>query len=128
MNIFTFTGGLGADAETKSTQGGTSVCSFPVAVNSGYGENKKTTWVRCNLFGKRAEGNLPNYLVKGAQVAISGELTLEQWESNGEKKSALKLNVNSLDLIGGKTEQAPQAPQVQQHSGFDDSFNDSIPF
>jgi len=134
MNIFTFTGNLGADVETKSLPNGTPVASFPVAVKSGYGDKAKTTWVRCALFGKRAEGGLIQYLTKGTQVAISGEMNLEQWESGGEKKSAVKVAVNSLDLIGGKPErqdnysqqQAPQAPPIQQQGG--GSFDDDIPF
>ena len=134
MNVFTFNGNLGADVEIKQTQGGTSVASFPVAVKSGYGDNEKTTWVRCALFGKRAEGGLIQYLVKGTKVAISGELTLEQWESNGEKKSALKVSVDKIDLIGdkpasqgqyGQQAAAPQAPPVPNGGG---SFDDDIPF
>ena len=59
MNNWNFTGNLGKDAETKTTPSGTSVCTFSVAVKSGYGDNQKTTWANCSLFGKRAESGLP---------------------------------------------------------------------
>jgi len=114
MNIFTFTGNLGKDCEVRSTQSGMSVCSFSVAVKSGYGDNQKTTWVSCTLFGKRAEGQLPQYLTKGAQVAISGEAFMDEWQKDGVTNKMLKVNVDKLDLIGGVQQQQQQPQQYQQ--------------
>jgi single-strand DNA-binding protein len=111
MNIFTFTGNLGKDCEVRTTQGGMSVCGFSVAVKSGYGDNQKTTWVMCTLFGKRAEGQLPQYLTKGAQVAISGEAFIDEWQKDGVTNKVLKVNVDKLDLIGGRDSAAQQQPQ-----------------
>ena len=117
MNNWIFTGNLGKDCEVRTTPSGMTICSFSVAVKSGYGDNAKTTWANCALFGKRAEGGLPQYLVKGAQVCISGEACLDEWEKDGVKNKALKVNVDKLDLIGGNTQpqqapqQPPQAPQ-----------------
>lgn len=111
MNIFTFTGNLGKDCEVRTTQGGMSVCAFSVAVKSGYGDNQKTTWVMCTLFGKRAEGQLPQYLTKGAQVAISGEAFMDEWQKDGVTNKMLKVNVDKLDLIGGRDSAAQQQPQ-----------------
>ena len=81
MNKFIFTGNLGKDCQIQATQAGKTICKFSVAVKSGYGDHQKTNWVMCVLFGKRAEGQLPQYLVKGAQVAISGEMTLDEWQT-----------------------------------------------
>ena len=134
MNVWNFTGHLGHDCAVKSTQSGKSVCEFSVAVTSGYGDNQKTTWANCVLFGKRAEGKLPEHLVTGQKVAISGEVTLEQWEAkDGSKGKTLKVYVNSLDLIGAKSEPkqqpAQQAPPPQQaEPGKYDDFDDNIPF
>lgn len=137
MNKLCFTGRLGADCEIKSTQSGTTICSFPVSLESGWGDNKKTSWPRCNMFGKKAEGKLPEYLKKGQEVAVTGELSLENWQGqDGTTKYAMKVNVDSIDLIGGKRDsnysqqQAPQAPPVPQSGGnnFDDDFDSSIPF
>jgi single-strand DNA-binding protein len=115
MNIWTFTGNLGKDAEVKVTSGGMAVMTFSVAVKSGFGDKEKTTWVNCGVFGKRAEGSLPQYLVKGAQVAISGEAFLDEWEKDGVTNKMLKVNVDKLDLIGGRSDNAPQqASRPQQ--------------
>ncbi|WMM36546.1 single-strand DNA binding protein [Pseudoalteromonas phage PS_L5] len=112
MNLFTFTGNLGKDAEVKFLSSGTPVCEFSVAVKSGYGDKEKTNWVRCAMFGKKAEGQLPSYLQKGTQVAISGELELQEWEGQNGKGAALSVRVENLDLIGGK----PQGQQPQQNN------------
>jgi len=105
MNIYSFTGRLGRDCETRFTQAGMAICSFTVAVDYGYGENKGTNWIRCSLFGKRAEGGLPKYLVKGTQVAISGELKVREYEDKeGNKRTSVDVSVDKLDLIGGRSE------------------------
>jgi len=102
MNIYNFTGRLGRDSETKFTQGGMAICSFTVAVDYGYGDNKGTNWIRASLFGARAEGKLPQYLVKGAQVAITGELKVREYDDkDGNKRTSVEVNVDKLDLIGG---------------------------
>lgn len=120
MNKFLFTGNLGQDSEVKYTASGTAVLSFSVAVKSGYGDRAKTTWVRCALFGKRAEGNLSQYLVKGAQVAVSGELELQEWEGQNGKGAAVSVNVDSIDLIGGnnQNQQSNNQPNNQQQGGY----------
>lgn len=113
MNKWNFTGNLGKDHEMRYSQNAVAVCSFPVAVTSGYGDKKKTTWVNCALIGKRAEGKLPFYLVKGQQVAITGEVTLDEWTAkDGTSGKTLNVTVDSLDLIGtiknGETDQSRQ--------------------
>ncbi len=118
MNIFTCTARIGNDAEVRQLQSGTSICTFNGAVDAGYGDRKTTVWCRFSLFGKRAEGNLPQYLVKGQQVAISGELSLNVWTNNdGAEKTNVEVNVNTIDLVGGKkqpTQQQQQPTQTRQ--------------
>lgn len=114
MNLFSFTGNLGKDAEVKYLPNGSAVCEFSVAVKSGYGEREKTNWVRCAMFGKKAEGQLPQYLVKGTQVAVSGELELQEWEGQNGKGAALSVSVQNIDLIGSKPQQGAPAQASQQ--------------
>lgn len=114
MNNWNFTGNLGNPAEVKVLSSGTTVCEFSVAVKSGYGDKEKTNWVRCAMFGKKAEGQLPSYLQKGTQVAISGELELQEWEGQSGKGAALSVRVENLDLIGGKPQGQSQGAQNNQ--------------
>ncbi|TNE87042.1 MAG: single-stranded DNA-binding protein [Gammaproteobacteria bacterium] len=123
MNVFTFSGNLGKDCRKSSTQNGTVVCGFPVAVKSGYGDNQQTVWVDCTIWGKRAETGLTSYLNKGQQVVVSGELGTREYEG----KTYITCRVNDVDLVGGKNEKPQQASQPQMAS---DSFDDDtdIPF
>lgn len=119
MNKFLFTGNLGGDSELKYLHNGDAICEFSVGVKSGYGEKEKTLWVKCSMFGKRAAGQLPQYLLKGAKVAISGELSMDEWEKDGVKNKMLKLRVEDLDLIGDKKEGSAAAMgQQPQQVGF----------
>jgi len=72
-------------------------------VDLGWGDNKRTLWIRCNLWGKRAEGRLVDHLAKGAQVVVSGEIDLREYEKrDGTKGHSLELRVAGIDLVGGR--------------------------
>ena len=124
MNVFSFTGHLGRDCEVRHTQGGMAIANFSVAVSYGYGDNQGTNWIKCSLFGKRAEGKLPEFLKTGQKVAISGELKVSEWDDkDGNKRTSVECNVNSLDLIGQKSEGGQsQSGGAQQKSS--DPFAD----
>jgi single-strand DNA-binding protein len=142
-NVFSFTGTVGRDAEVRYTPSGLAVLSFTVANNIGFGDKQQTLWIQVTLFGKRAEGQLQNYLKKGQQVFVSGELTQREYQAkDGTTKTSLDLNANIIDLIGRKNE-ASQSQQNYQPSGvreqapvrqdpnrdnFDAPYDDDIPF
>lgn len=112
MNIFIATGNLGQDCEIKSLPSGTTICSFSVAVKSGYGDKQKTNWLRCSIFGKRAEGGLPAFLIKGAQVCVSGELSLNEYtKKDGSQGASLELNAQNITLVGSKSDAQINQPQ-----------------
>ncbi len=128
MNSWNFTGNLGKDPELSATPKGTSMLRFSVAVTSGWGENKKTTWVNCVKFGKGCD-SLADMLAKGSRVAITGEVTLEEWEAkDGTQQKTLKVMVQDLTLLD-KVERkaAPQQAQGQLESR-GDGMDDDIPF
>lgn len=132
-NVFSFTGSIGRDAEVRVTPSGQSVLNFTVANNIGFGERQQTLWIRVTLWGKRAEGSLQNYLKKGQQVFVSGELSQREYQANdGTTKTSLDLNANIIDLVGKRNEQGQaQQPQQAVQSGNSpsslDDFDD-VPF
>jgi len=111
MNNCTFTTRIYKDAEQRYTQSGDSIVSFKGPVESGYGQNKVTTWIKFSMFGKRGESVLP-YLKDKTQVAVSGELTNREYtDREGQKKFSLEVRINELTLIGGKQSSQGSAPQ-----------------
>ena len=115
MNVFSFTGNLGNQAEQRYTQGGDSIVSFSVAVKSGFGDKAVTTWVRCTMFGKRGESVLP-YLNKGQLVGVSGEFSAREWDDKeGQKRTSVEVRVNDLTLLG-KSDREHQPARSEKHS------------
>lgn len=136
MNLLAMTGNLGRDAEVRQVGSG-SVCSFAVALSSGWGDKKTTTWLNCSIWGKQAEGTLPTYLKKGQQVALTGELSTREYQAkDGTMKTSLELRVGTIDLIGKREEssapaqqQRPAQQQSQQAAPASyDELDESIPF
>ncbi|MCW2243206.1 single-stranded DNA-binding protein [Azospirillum canadense] len=104
MNVWTFTGRLGADGELRSTQSGEKVLGFRVANDVGFGERKTTQWVDCSIWGRRAEALAP-HLTKGKQVVVSGEVTIREYEKrDGTRGAGLSVRVNEIDFTGGPRE------------------------
>lgn len=133
MNVFTCTTRLYKDAEQRFTKNGDSIVSFRGVVDSGFGQNKKSSWLKFNLWGKRGDALLP-YLKDKTQVVVSGEWSNEEYtDKEGNKRTSAEVRVNELTLVGGKPEgqQAAQPRQQasapQQSGGFSD-MDDSIPF
>lgn len=136
----TLLGRLGRDPEVRTTNTGTPVMSLNVATNSGYGENKTTTWVRASMFGARAEKLAP-MLAKGSQVMLTGEMSLREYTTQaGEARTSLELRVSDLVFAGSKPDAAerqeptraaatrrrkPADPQPQADQA---EFDDDIPF
>ena len=114
-NVVSFTGRVGRDAEVKHLPSGAVVLNVTVGNNIGYGDKQQTIWFSCALFGKRAEGQLVNYLKKGVQVFVSGEMTLREYKANdGTMKTNVEVNVNVIDLLSKKEDQGQQPPQPPQ--------------
>ena len=113
---------LGRDAELRSTQNGKQVLSFAGAYDVGFGDNKKTQWIDCALWGERG-AKVQQYMVKGAQVVITGDdLELEIYQKNdGTQGAKIKCRIVSFDFAGSRNDNsspniAPQqAPQAAQH-------------
>ncbi|NYZ17607.1 single-stranded DNA-binding protein [Azospirillum sp. RWY-5-1] len=104
MNVWTFTGRLGADAELRTTQSGEKVLGFRVANDVGFGDRKTTQWVECSLWGRRGEA-IAQYMTKGKQVAVSGELTMREFEKrDGTRGAGLSVRVSEVDFMGGRDE------------------------
>ena len=137
LNNVTLIGRLTRDAELRYSSGGMGICKFSIATNRSVKKNDRwvdeASFFDCTVFGKTAE-NIRQYLTKGQQVCISGELVQNRWEKDGRQMSRVEINVNHVQLIGGnkperqKADNLPNTPEnfKDDSAGF---FDDSrIPF
>lgn len=98
MNKVILNGNLVRDMEVRQTKGGTDVGEFTIANNVGYGDNQKTTFVKCTIFGARVEA-LEQYLVKGAGVLIDGALEINNYEADDNTwKTYVNIVVDGLEI------------------------------
>lgn len=104
-------GNLGADAEVKSANGREFV-TFRVAHSWNFTAqdgtvNSGTIWVDC--IGNNLKG-VVEYLKRGTQVYVEGEISLRVYSSKQDRcmKAGLTIHVQSVQLIGGKTEEVPR--------------------
>lgn len=81
----------------------TTVGNCGIAVNRKYKDKSETMFIDFTIFGKSAEA-LGTYATKGSAVLIEGRLDLQQWESEGQKKSRHVIIVENFQLLGGKPE------------------------
>lgn len=148
VNHVILIGHMTRDAELKYTSGGMAVCKFAIAVNKRRKQGEQ--WIEeANFFdivlwGKSGE-SLNQYLVKGKQIAVEGELRQNRWEQDGQARSKIEINASNVQLLGGVPGQQSQQPSQQQrpeqHSRRDErhqtdeldrdvppDFPDDIPF
>ena len=159
VNVVVLVGRLTRDCNLRYTPSGNAFISFTIAVNKAK-RNADGTWgeeasfIDCTYFGNNSQ-NLSQFLQKGRQVAVSGELRQSKWEGqDGQPRSKLDVMVNTLNLLSSPNQgqgggfasqysqrpqqnqgyQAPQQPQVVENMpepqvGGPESFeDDSIPF
>ncbi len=117
INHVVLVGRLTRDAELRYTSSGIAVCNFAVAVNrrkkTGDEWSEETSFFDVVLWGRQGE-TLNQYLVKGKQVAIDGELRQNRWEQDGQTRSRIEIIANNLQLLGGGQGQSSQNQQGSQ--------------
>lgn len=109
LNKVLLIGRLTRDPETRATGGGTSVCSFGLAINRTYTKRdssekvEETCFVDVEAWGRTAE-TIARYMRKGRQIFIEGRLKFDSWERDGQRRSKLLVvadNFQFLDSQGG---------------------------
>ena len=113
INNVLIMGNVTRDPEVKTVGQGNGVkkARFSVAVGKRWkdkttGEYKeKTTFINCVAWGNTASV-VEQYVTKGRQVIVQGELQIDEVDNNGEKKYYTSINVADLTLCGGAQQQA----------------------
>lgn len=147
VNQVAVVGNLTRDVELRSTQGGTAVLSFGIAVNDRRKNQQTGQWedvpnfFECVTFGNRATA-LSDILAKGMKVAISGKLHYSSWEKDGQKHSKVDIIANEIELMQNRKpqqqgyqpqQQAQPAPQWNARQAYaeapqSESYDGDLPF
>lgn len=115
LNQVSVSGNLGADAELRSTRGGTPVLTFALAVNERVKQadgtrGDRASWIDCVLFGTRAQA-LADWLRKGNKVAVQGRLRTSTWERDGVSHKRTEVVVEEVDLMTVRRDKQQGAAQ-----------------
>jgi len=145
LNKVLLIGRLGADPEIKQMSNGKNVARLSLATSESWkdkntGEKKeKTEWHRVVIFNEGLVNIVQQYLKKGAQIYIEGQLTTRKWkdEQSGQDKysteiilqgynSTLKmLNTRVSNDLSGK---GSEAISNENPSSPLNDLDDEIPF
>lgn len=133
MNKVIISGRLTRDSELSyiaSTS--TPKMSFSLAVERNYQKdknNKKVDFINMEMIGKHCE-NLCQYVTKGKAILVEGELNIDQYEKDGEKRSFTKVKVDRLEFLAGNSNANTENKQNNEYKieEFNDFDEDEIPF
>jgi len=104
MNNYTAVGRLCSDPETNETTN-SSVTKIRIAINGRKKEGDNyvddPTFINCEAWGKTAEF-LAKHFEKGKEIWIQGELKIDEWEKDGQKRSAPKITIRQCGFTSGK--------------------------
>ena len=145
LNKVLLIGRLGADPEIKQMVNGKNVARLSLATSQSWkdkntGEKKeKTEWHRIVVFNEGLVNVVQQYLKKGAQIYIEGQLTTRKWkdEKSGQDRYSTEIVLqgynSTLTMLGGGNSNNLTSQETKQN--FDDmsqsnknDLDDDIPF
>ena len=147
LNKVQLIGRLGADPEIKQMVNGKSVARLSIATSQSWkdrntGEKKeKTEWHRIVVFNEGLVNVVQQYLKKGAQIYIEGQLSTRKWkdEQSGQDKYSTEVILqgysSTLTMLGGSNQNNIDSSPQAKNNDFDQTnqqnnndLDDEIPF
>ena len=145
LNKVLLIGRLGADPEIKQMVNGKSVARLSLATSQSWkdkntGERKeKTEWHRIVVFNEGLVNVVQQYLKKGAQIYVEGQISTRKWkdEASGQDKYSTEVIIqgynSSLTMLGGNSMNENQSSQNlkspdEGSQAPDNDLDDEIPF
>jgi len=145
LNKVLLIGRLGADPEIKQMVNGKSVARLSLATSQTWkdkntGEKKeKTEWHRIVVFNEGLVNVVQQYLKKGAQVYVEGQLSSRKWkdEQSGQDKYTTEILIqgynSSLTMLGSSNQNSIPSQDTKQNLddnkiASQDDLDDDIPF
>jgi|TARA_B100001029_G_scaffold120811_1_gene100333 single-strand DNA-binding protein len=145
LNKVLLIGRLGADPEIKQMVNGKSVARLSLATSQSWkdkstGEKKeKTEWHRIVVFNEGLVNVVQQYLKKGAQIYVEGQLSTRKWkdEQSGQDKYSTEILIqgynSSLTMLGGGNQNSIPSQDNKQtiedtSQAAPNDLDDDIPF
>ena len=100
-------GRLTRDPEVRTTNSGKSVCSFTVAVDNGYGENRQTEFINCVAWQSQADF-VGRYFAKGMMIIVIGRISTRSWEGQDGRKN-YTTEIIASEVSFGESKKAREA-------------------
>jgi single-strand DNA-binding protein len=140
VNKVILVGNVGKDPETRYLEGGTAVCSFPLATSETYRNRDgdrvtNTEWHNIVLWRGLAEV-AEKYVRKGSQLYIEGRIRTRSWDDrDGNKRYTTEIVGDNMQMLGKRSDEAgtpddtgpaavPQTPSQPKETGNGRDFND----
>lgn len=136
--VVTIAGNLVQDPELRFTPSGKAVANFTVASTprifdrqTGEWKDGEALFLRCNIWGQAAE-HVAESLTRGARVVVTGRLRQRSFESKGEKRTVIELDVDdvgpSLRYATAKVMKAERSGGGQRQTAPQDANDEAPPF
>ena len=145
VNKVILLGRLGNDPEVRMSQEGNKIVRLSLATSESWKDKQtnerkeKTEWHRVVVFNEGLVNVVQQYLKKGAQVYVEGQLSTRKWkdEQSGQDKYSTEILIqgynSSLTMLGGGNQNNIASQDNKQN--FDDApapdqsgLDDDIPF
>ena len=132
INNVTLMGRLTADVELKTTQSGTLVTSFCLAVDRRFqqqGGKREADFINCVAWRSTAEF-ISKYFNKGDLLAVTGEIQTRKYQDkNGNNRVAFEVVINQASFCGGKNTEANTNESAYNAAEYEEiSVDDDLPF
>lgn len=120
MNLVCAIGRLTKDPDTRTSQSGTKVARFSLAVDR-FGEG--ADFIPCVTFGKSAEA-AEKYLTKGTKIGATGRIQTGSYEKDGRRVYTFDVIIDRWEFCESK--KAPEAPD--DFMDVPEDIDDEVPF
>lgn len=143
MNKVFLIGNLTRDPETRTTQSGTTVCSFTIAVNRRMKQDGQQETDFFNIVAWQKLGELcQKYLAKGRKCSVTGRIQTSSYlAKDGSKRTAWDIVAEEVEFLspvgqstghqgnaGGYTEAVSKTPDAPPVKGFTQVEDEELPF
>lgn len=113
MNKVILTGRLTKDPEVKTSQSGTKVARYGLAVNMG---KDKTEFYNIVAFNKSAE-HAEKWLKKGTLIILEGHLHNSSYEKDGQRITKLDIVADNQEFGESKKKDQDEVPEAWTEEG-----------